>query len=302
VTEDGLRPLTVKRVNEVPGRWYGIGAMEMFNSSQQIIDLLTNRVNYANSSASRVDFWNPNATIEGRSNSNLQLNRGQTYTLAPNKTAKDALESVYLENNAGDNWNAMTEFFMQMMMNESGVANGNDGQTAGLESTKLATGIRNLEKSGQELFSIHLSHLEPGVSANLEKEVKVIMVRLDPVETGRYFEQNEGGEGSGMFVPVSASDVENLELDVRVLLTRYRGEQLLESSLQAWGVVEKYYAQPSAEIQQLTRPLAVDILKAYQIQGADEIIQPLAQPITTQTGAPNIAPPTQRPTKSDPNL
>lgn len=302
VTEDGLRPFSVVRVNEVPGRWYGIGSMEMFNTSQQIIDLLTNRVNFSNSGASRVDFWNPAATIEGRADSNLKLNRGRTYTLAPGKTAKDALESVYLENNVGDNWNEMTEFFMQLMMNESGVSNANDGQAAGLESTKLATGIRNLEKSGQELFSLHLGHIEPGVEEMLGKEVKIIMVHLDPTETGRFFEEGEGGEGVGAFVQVNAGDVNNMELDTRILLTRYRGEQLLESSLRAWETVEKYYAQPTAEIQMRTAPMARDILKAFQVQGADDIIQPLSQPITRQGPMPSGGPPPSASNKTTPNL
>ena len=302
VTADGLRPFSVIRAGEVPNRWYGIGSMEMFDSSQKIIDLLTNRVNFANSGAARVDFWNPAATIEGRSNPNLQLNRGRTYTLAPGKTAKDALESVYLENSVGEHWQAMTEFFMQLVMNESGVSNANDGQVSGLESTTLATGIRNIEKSGQELFSLHLGHLEPGISETLGKEVKIIMVHLDPTETGRYFEEGEGGEGVGAFVRVEAGDVNNLELDTRVLLTRYRGEQLLESSLRAWEVVEKYYAQPTAEMQLLTRPLAIDILKAFQIQGADDIIKPLSQPIATQGPMPSFAPPSVRNRQSAPNL
>jgi hypothetical protein len=284
VTADGLRPFSVIRVNEVPGRWYGIGAMEMFDTSQKIVDLLVNRWNFANSKSARVDFWNPHNTLEGRSNPNLELNWGGTYTPAPGKTAKDCLESIYLENNTADQVQNLTEFFMQLMTNESGVSNSNDAQVAGLESSKLATGIRNIEKSGQELFSLYLGHLEPGVSETLTKMVKLMMSRIDPMETYRYFEEGEGGEGTGEFREINAGDISNMELDTRILLTRYRGEQILESSIQAWQIVEKYYSQPSIDVQMRTQNMAIDILKALQVPNADRVIQPL--PLLTQQTTP----------------
>lgn len=281
VTADGLRPFTVTRPNEVQGRWYGIGCMEMFNTSQQIIDLLVNRWNFSTSQAARVDFWTPQNTMEGRANPNLDLNWGGTYTPAPGKTAKDCLESVYLENITSDKLQELMEFFMQLMVNESGVTNANDGNLAGMDSTKLATGIRNIEKSGQELFSLFLGHLEPGVSEMLSKMVKLMMSRLDEMEVYRYFEEVEGGEGAGEFREINPAEIGKIELDTRVLLTRYRGEQILESSLRAWEIVEKYYAQPNPEVQARTQSMAVDILKALQIPDANKVIQPLpllAQP------------------------
>jgi hypothetical protein len=258
--------------------------MEMFDTSQKIVDLLVNRWNHSNSKSARVDFWNPHNTIEGRANPNLELNWGGTYTPAPGKTSKDCLESVYLENNTADQVQELSEFFMQLMTNESGVANSNDGQLAGLESTKLATGIRNIEKSGQELFSLHLGHLEPGVSETLTKMVKLMMSRMDQMEVYRYFEEGEGGEGSGEFREINPGDISNMELDTRILLTRYRGEQILESSIRAWEIVEKYYAQPSLDVQARTQNMAIDILKALQIPNADRVIEPL--PLLTQQTTP----------------
>jgi len=273
VTPDGLRPFAVQRVNEVPGRWYGIGSMEMFESGQQIVDLLVNRWNFSQSKSARVDFWNPHNTLEGRANPNLQLNWGGTYTPAPNKTARDCLESVYLQDMKGEQVNQLSQFFMQLMMNESGVQHANDGQTAGMDSTKLATGIRNLEKSGQELFSLFLGHLEPGISGTLQKMVRIIFANIDQLEVYRYFEEGEGGEGGQEIRMIDPGDIANMEIDARPLLTRYRGEQILESSVRAVELVERYYAQPP-EIQMRTQKLFQDMLKALQVSGVDEIIQP----------------------------
>lgn len=288
VTPDGLRPFCVTRVNEVPNRWYGIGAMEMFESSQMIVDLMVNRWNFGNSRAARIDFWNPANTLEGRATPDLEVNWGGTYTPAPGKTAKDCLESIYLENNTGEILREFTEFFMQLMMNESGVSSANDNRMVGMDSTKLATGIRNIEKSGQELFSLHIGHIEPGVSEILSKTVKLIFANLDPTETYRYFEEGEeGGEGSGEIREINAGDLSNIEIDIRILLTRFRGEQILESSIRAWETVEKYFdPTKGSEFQERVAPMAIDILKALQIQNAKDIIRPLTLPMPGQNPAP----------------
>jgi len=312
VTPDGLRPFSVVRVNEVPGRWYGIGAMEMFNTSQQIIDLWMNRNNFANSRAARVDLWSPHNTLEGRANPNLEINWGGTFTPAPGKSKDDILTSIYLENNIGGNLQQMIEFFMQLMMNESGVANANDGNVSGMDSTKLATGIRNIEKSGQEQFSLFLGHLEPGISESLSKMVKLVFANLDQMEVYRYFEDGEaGGEGGSEALRViNPGDIANIEIDTRVLLTRYRGEQILESYTRGWNIVKEYYAEQNPEVQQRTTEFAQGMLKAMQVPNANKIIQPISAPFQPKTQPGPGLKPTQdtmaavssRPRQGTPNL
>lgn len=307
ITPDGLRPFSCVRVNEVQGRWYGIGSMEQFESSQNIIDLLLNRKNFANSRGARVDFWDPSKTIEGKKNPSLRVNWGKTYTLAEGATAEQALSSVYLENNTGDDLQEMIDFFMQLMMNESGVANANDGNVSGMDSTKLATGIRNIEKSGQEVFSLHLGHLEPGISETLTKMVKLVFANIDQMEVYRYFEDGEaGGEGgSALMREINPGDIANIEIDTRILLTRYRGEQILESYTRGWQIISEFYAQPF-EVQVQIVDMVRAMLKALQISNADKLVVPVQVPLAGP-GGPNdaegmAAAATPRPRKSDPNL
>ena len=304
ITPDGLRPFACIRSNEVPGRWYGIGAMEKFESSQQIIDLLINRYNFSQSDSGKVVFWNPAATLEGRSNPDLNFNDGTTKTLLPGKTASDALSIVYLNENKGEQLMQLSEFFMQLMMNESGVANANDGNVSGMDSTKLATGIRNVEKSGQEVFSLHLGHLEPGVAETLTKMVKLVYANMDQMEVYRYFEDGEeGGEGgSEALREINPGDIANIEIDTRVLLSRFRGEQILESYSRGWDIVEKFYGQPY-EVQINTSEMAIAMLKAMQISNAQKIIIPTQTPLLPPSTAPvNGQGVTQHPRSSTPNL
>lgn len=300
VTEDGLRPYSCERVNEIPGRWYGMGAMEMMNPSQQIIDLWMNRKNRAVSGAGRVDLWSPHNTKEGQANPNLEMNWGGSYTPINNGTKpEEILQSIYLQDNIGDKLMELIEFVMQLMMNESGIANANDGNVSGMDSTKLATGIRNIEKSGQELFSLFLGHLEPGITECLTKMVKILFGHLDEIEVYRYFETGESkvdpqtgmviqGEGAEGMMQIDPGEIAQLEIDVQILLTRYRGEQVVESNLNAVKVALQYFDPAiSPEVQGRLAPLFIDVLKAYQVGNADQIIRPLVQaPMAGPAGQP----------------
>jgi hypothetical protein len=295
ITPDGLRPFSVVRVNEVPGRWYGLGAMEMFQTSQEIVDLWMNRRSFASSASGRVTFWDPSKTKEGTAQPNLQLNGGMTYTLNTGAKAEEALSVVYLDDNKIEDLQQMIEFFLQLMMNESGVTNANDGNVAGMESTKLATGIRNIEKSGQELFGLYLGHLEPGISESLEKMIKILFANMDQMEVYRYFESGEaGGEDSSQMMEINPGDIANLQINTRILLTRRRGEQVIESNARTIELVEKFYSFPFL-IQKIVAPKFIAMAKEYQCADADKLFIPVDVPIVGPTGPVNSTGPTPQP-------
>lgn len=300
VTQDGLRPFSAVRVNELSGCWYGIGGMEMFETTQEIVDLTVNRWNFAQSKSARVDFWNPQNTMEGRRNPHLKLNWGGTYTPINGKTAKDCLETVYLENNKDAQLQEFFQFFMQIAANESGVANANDARAAGMDTGELATGIKNIEKSGQEMFSLYLGHLEPGIKDCLQRMVRLLFVNLDSQEVYVFFEKGENGEGGNELIRIDPNEIMDMDIDVEVLLSRYRGEQVLESNAQAKLEVREFYSYPF-EIQLILAPLFRDNLRMLQIKNADKMIIPTEIPLTapTNSGSPSM---TQRPREAAPNL
>jgi hypothetical protein len=214
---------------------------------------------------------------------------------------------------------SLVEFFLQLMMNESGIMNANDGRVAGQESSKLATGIKNIEKSGQELFSLFLGHLQPGITDCLSKMVKIAFSRLEDLPVLQYFEQGESiqdpltgeiiaGEGIGGILEISGKDISQLEVDVQVLLTKYKGEQTVASNTAAIELALRFF-EPymTPEIQQRLAPLFADTLKEYQVKDADSIMKPMAQPLLGNSSpgmnpaaAAEIVKP--KPRQSDPNL
>jgi hypothetical protein len=278
VTTDGERPFDVVRPAVIDGRWHGMGCFEMFESSQEIIDLLINRWNLSQSAAGRVDFWSPQNTVEGDRDTNLPLNWGKTYTPKAGKTAADCLETVYLRDIKFEALQSMFEFFLQMVMNESGVQHANDANMVGLDSAKLATGIRNIEKSGQEMFALYLSHLEPGLTSIARRAMAFLFQHFNEAEVFTFFE----GEVS-QIIEIRPEDVQDLPLDIQLLLTRYRGEQVLASSGQAANLVVQFYSYPP-HVQERVAPMYRDMLKVLGIPNADEIIIPTPMPLGAPPG------------------
>jgi hypothetical protein len=236
VTTDGLRPIKVVRVNPVEGRWYGVGIFELFESYQQIIDLLVNRWNFSQSRAGRVDFWRPTDTQEGDRNPNLTMNWGSTYTIKPGVDPDGVLVSKYLTDIKFDQIRTMIEFFLQLLTAESGVSNANDAQMAGLESSNLATGINQIQQSGEELTEPMLQDLKPGIEAVLTREISVTLANMNPIEVFTYLEGQT--EGIDRLTP---DDVRGLVFKVKIELDTRNDQQKIQLSTAAASLVERFY-------------------------------------------------------------
>lgn len=298
MTPDGRRPFDVIRPSAVDGRWYGSGAMELFDETQQIVDLLINRWNFANSGAGRVTFWNPSLTVEGDRNPNLKLNDGGTYTPKPGVEIENILTYVELPNVKHEQLKDMFEFFLQAAMNESGVQHANDANMVGLDQAKLATGIRNIEKSGMEMFGAYISALEPGIQDCLTREINLLFANLDKEEWFEYYarEEADSGEGAASVEPavarvslITPEEVRDLTIRVNVLLTRYKGEQMMEQSSTGWRIVQEYYSQDPA-IQARTAHFVRMMLKSLDLGvNAEATIQPVELQDPSGQGAVNDA-------------
>jgi len=284
MTPDGLRPFDVIRPEEVDGRWYGVGAMEMFDSTQQIVDLLVNRWNFAQGGSGRVTFWNPALTVEGERNPHLKLNDGATYTPKPNVEVDKILQYVTLPDVKHEAIKDMFEFFLQIAMNESGVQHANDANAVGLDQAKLATGIRNIEKSGMEMFGAFISNLEPGIQDTLTKEINLIFANLDKREAFEYFDRGDQNSDSETLLEIDPDEVRDLSVFVKILLTRYKGEQVMQQASVGWNTVKEFYGQ-NPLVQERTAQFVRMMIKALDLGvDAEATIEPL--PMSVLDGQP----------------
>jgi hypothetical protein len=270
VTTDGLRPFEVIRINPVEGRWYGYGVMELFESYQVVTDLMVNRWNFSQSRSGRVDLWNPTNTIEGDRDPNLKMNWGGTYTKKPGMKKEDIIETVYLTDTKFEQIHEMIQFFMQLAMNESGVSMANDDQAAGMQSAKLATGIVNVQQSGDELFDPTVSDLRGPFSRLLEREIHVTLANMNPEEAFSYLEGDTLGIDK-----LTPDDVRGLRFKVNIELTTHKNQQIIQMSAQAEACVKDFYSLPP-EIQVKVAPMYRNHLRALSPHtNAEEIISPM---------------------------
>lgn len=298
LTPDGLRPFEVIRINPDPNSWVGQGNVERLWPLQNTIDLLFNRALFAESRAARVDFWDPSCTIEGNENPDLELNWGGTYRLQNGRKPTDALTSVYLTNIKSQNLKDLLQTVMQVAQAMSAVTNVNDAGMAGMDTQKLATGIRNLENSGDELFHQWMSQIRPSHEAILRRCLKLVIDQVvkDPEAKQsvlRFFDRV-----SQRLVELQRSDLADLDLDIKLELTTYRAQALLTQAQLAYNIAISHLQLP-APIQNRTFTLATQILRALEIQGTDKILSPLSQeeqmlmlpPAPATAGAGAAAPP-----------
>ncbi len=266
VTPDGMRPFHVPRINPVNNRWHGTGNMETYWPLQEMIDLLANRWNMSQSASARVDFWNPSAVVEGDADPNLELNGGETYTLKPNRKAEDALQVVYLTDIKSDRIHDQIQYLQQHLTNMSGVANANDSRSAGLDTAELATGVNNIQASGEELFSPWVSHLTPGHESAARAAIMIEIRHMNPTSIFHFFEGKERRLGT-----ISRSELRDLELDIKIEMTRFRTERELIQNEKAYTVFHRFYSLPRV-LQTLWVDQAKRNLSNLEVVDAEKLI------------------------------
>lgn len=286
VTPDAKRPFHVVRINPINGRWHGTGNMETYWPLQEMIDLLANRWNMSQSGSARVDFWNPYATVEGTDDPTLKVNGGQTYTLKPNKTADDALKSVYLTDIKSDRIHEQIQYLQQHLMNMSGVSNANDSRSAGLDTAQLATGINNIQASGEELFNPWLSHLTPGHRSAAKS---ALLIEIEHMDDNDFYHFMEGG--SRIMATVSKAELRYLDLDVKIELTRYRTEREIIQNEKSFAVFDRFYHLPLI-LQAKWAPHAKRTLSNLEVRDSETLIEPNLFSYVDNMGLPP-SPPTE---------
>lgn len=292
ITPDGLRPFDVLRVNPVAGRWHGIGQVTKFYQLQELADLLFNRINYAISSAGRIDVFDPDALIETEGDHKLELNGGLTYRLAPGKQIDKVLQSYYLTNVNIADLRAMLEQVIQMATNMSGVANANDGNMAGLNSSELATGVNNIERSGMELFASILNDLLPPIS-RLTKRFLLFVCSDLPKKKKQVFLYFEGDAQS--LIELDPDQLRDLDLHVLINLSQTSGQEAITQVQSLQVIYQQLVSHPAPWMILGNLPIALEAAKKLGIPHAERLLPNKAQleawlgMVPAMPGAPPMA-------------
>jgi hypothetical protein len=269
VTVRGLRPFYVWRPMAIDGRWYGFGSMEYFDPEQEFIDLQINRHNFATSGAGRVTFWEPSATVEGSRDPNLKLQHGKTYTKRNvGQKTEEILSYVVLPTDQ-DNLQYLIDLFMQAMQLKSGKINPGDQKMSGLPSSETATGENIITESGEELFSLILASLFPGVKGALQSVIEIIYANMNRTEVFSFF----NGEADEI-LSLEPGEVRELALNVTLELSRTQEQRALQQGDVATKLMDWFINLPFVW-QQKVATYVRQRLKGLGISQSDKMVQPV---------------------------
>jgi hypothetical protein len=126
-----------------------------------------------------------------------------------------------------------------------------------------------------------MGNIRSGLEKALLYAVKLIYANFDRDEVFTYFEGDDQRART-----LEAARVQNLDLNVRLLLTRFKQRESLDSAQKAIDVHARYIGLPEPE-KGAARPLYVQALKGLGFDQADAIIRQQAEaPAPGKAGGP----------------
>lgn len=266
-TPGGQLPFFVVRAYKVKNRWYGRGYYETYASAQEYIDRQLNRIEYRNRFHSNpAVFVNHNLLAETEDAGDFELRPGRTFMKRSGARMQDIVEAWAYPDLDERTWQLM-QFMIQTIQVRSGVTSAAQGEVSSLPSTATATGIESILQSASVLARLPMGNIRAGLEKALLYAVKLIYANFDRDEVFTYFEGDDQRART-----LEAGRVQNLDLNVRLLLTRFKQRESLDSAQKAIDVHARYIGLPELE-KGAARPLYVQALKGLGFDQADGIIR-----------------------------
>jgi hypothetical protein len=172
---------------------------------------------------------------------------------------------------------AMTllETVIQTGQLEFGVVSAADGESSNLNATDTATGVRNIERTGNILQQATENLITAAVEGVLRMATDLILENMNEEEIQYEPESEE-------LASLNREEIRLLDRDVRLLLTKARSEESLATNSQVIVLIEKYFAYPKW-MQKEVRPFYIEQLKTLEVQDADQRLkEPTDEEITAE--------------------
>jgi len=270
VTADGERPFNVLSVNRVHNRWFGVGMLEQMEHLQQSIDLWLNRASFSSSSSGCTPFFNQDNVYEGDqfagTNMHLPFNTGQVFHLKPGKKAEETLTYITVPEVKMKEFLQFMDLNMQMAANEAAILGTNDMQAAGLDSSQLATGIRDNTAKGDELFGLVTAHLDGDIERTVQRWAGILFTHMNDEEEFSY------GEGDTRLLDViKKTDIRRIKYHFALTLTGGKNEQIVQA-MQVALPQTLGWSQQSSAMMAASLPLIDAQLRALQIPNSKAVL------------------------------
>lgn len=259
----------IRGLQSVSARAYGVGFYEKAMDKSLAIDTLFNRLVLKSSKSGSVTYYNPAAFDQTNNGVELIVGDKTLYRLRkspdgePWGPSNPPVGRINL-NEVDEFSKELMEDLIQTLQLEFGVTSAADGSTAELNSTKTATGIRNLERTGNTIQRATENMIADDITKLLELAVDIILENMDPLEAQWIPHENK-------LAMLNKEEIRMLPRDVRMLLTKSDASEGIAVAQQVLAVLTQYYGYPPG-LQKQLRPAFMQILKDLDRPDADSIL------------------------------
>ena len=289
ITPEAQLPFTVITCDKKRNSWIGAGFLQRFDQEQQFIDECFNQIKIRNDyAANPIVVIDRKAFQDGETGKAFQWGPGLHKELKGNAVASEAIQVMTLPNLENET-RSMMDTVIQMITMDSGVSGAAQGDFGALPQMNTATGVKQVLGHGSILNKMSIREVQRGVETAIQNLTKLMIHSMDPVETIRFFEGDNEVEAI-----IDRDDFYQLDLDVRLTLTKFHQDEEESRLMRVMLTVERYLALPVYSMER-ARPLFVDQLKILGVEDADEVL-PFAQEV-----AMAMTPPETQPTDQDIN-
>lgn len=254
-----------------PGRAYGVGVYKMFADKNLAIDVWFNRLALKNSKEGSITFVHRDGIEEVLDGNELVIGDKKFYHIPPamsgEQYGKDHPPVFRINLNEMDEHGFdLIEKMIQSGQLELGIISAADGSSEDLNSSKTATGIRNIERTGNLLQRSTEYMQADDITKVFEMATDMILENMNPEEV-------EWVQGENRLATMNREDIRNnLPRDVRLLLTKSKSAQALDRNQQVLSTITNYYQMP-LHLRKQVRPVVVDILKNLDVNDADDKLE-----------------------------
>ncbi len=259
----------LRGVESEPGRAYGVGVYKKFADKNLAIDVWFNRAALKSSKTGSLTFQHEDGWKAEYQGQQLTIGGTEVYKIPASSSdqygpSHPPVFRVNL-NEMSDKEFELMEKLIQDGDLSFGVVNAADGASAALNASGTATGVRNIERTGNILQRATEELMATDIEEVLELVADTVLENLDE-------ESAEWVPGEDQLATLNREEIRNLPRDVRVLLTKAKGEESLATNQQASQIVQDYYSKPLS-LRKKVRSFVIGQLKSLFIPDADQVIE-----------------------------
>lgn len=260
-------PIKCHTWERVPGKLYGRGFFAKYAGLQEFVDNLWNNVTYRNSMhANPITGMRTDLLERDDDDADIEVSPGLVLRLKNDANLKDAFQFLELPD-LDQRSIELLQMALQMGQLRSGITSASQGDLSSVPENNTATGIRSLMSRAAVLLKKPVRHLRRSLGKDFGYAVRLTYANFDRDEAFLW------GDGENAeLLELKGAEIENLDLEVRMLLTQEQNQTKLEGAQVATDIFAKWLGVPEPE-KPAARPLFLQAMKALEFDGAEQIIR-----------------------------